>query len=282
MFYNSKDQSVLRDGHLLTEYAYGRPVTAAAQSFLDTQTVHKGKYLRHKNHETNVVEEAFSRAPMMCNAIKSRGYTNVLFVGHYNDHQTHWMLDKFSGRMVDVMPEERSDMQTFPDLNIVSQFVPFLWNLIGYEGTFSITRPPEEKHKGVMHRVYDMFGVSSNALSCSSQYKHGMSSWTLESEKEEKFDAVVFLGVPMSDPEVGFEEDQVRETFAPYCTPDFEMVDVYYGVNYKNKWQNGEAKDFTPHIETSFTVRASWDEEFGGKEDRPEEFNIMDRMFSVY
>ena len=48
----------------------------------------------------------------------SRGYKNILFVGHFNDHQTHWMLDKF-GRMIDVLPEERQDMQTFPDVNIV-------------------------------------------------------------------------------------------------------------------------------------------------------------------
>jgi len=109
-----------------------------------------------------------------------------------------------------------------------------------------------------------------------------MSGWTLDAEKEEKFDAVVFLGVPMSDPEVGFEEDQVRETFAPYCTPDFEMVDVYYGADYSSKWQNGESKDFTPHVETAFTLRASWDENFGGKYDCPEEFYTMDRMFTVY
>jgi len=83
----------------------------------------------------------------------------------------------------------------------------------------------------------------------------------------------------MDDPEVGFEEDQVREIFAPYCTPSFEMVDVYYGSNYQNKWQNGEAKDFTPNIETAFTVRSSWDDDLSGES---EEFDIMDRMFSVY
>jgi len=282
MFYNPKNQSVLLDGEVSTIYTYGDLLASEVQSFLNLSTLHKGKYLRYKNHEINVVKEAFSRAPMMCNAIKSRGYTNVLFVGHYNDYQTHWMLDKFSGRMVDLMPEERSDMQTFPDLNIVSQFVPLLWSAMKYEGDFAVVRPTEDKYQGVMHGMYDTFDVSSNALSCSGQYKHGMSGWTLDAEKEEKFDAVVFLGVPMSDPEVGFEEDQVRETFAPYCTPDFEMVDIYYGASYPSKWQNGEAKDFTPHIETAFTVRVSWDEDFGGKYDCPEEFDIMDRMFTVY
>jgi len=284
MFYNPKDESVLKDGTLLSE------VPAATKkvhfdflnSCLKENTSRKGKYLRFSNDEVHVVAELFSRGSMMCNAIMSRGYNNILFVGHYNDHQTHWVLDKFSGRMVDVMPEERSSMHTFPDLNIVAQFIPLVMWTYGYDASFSLVRPPEEKHTGVITSVNEKFSLDKKSLSCSSQYKHGMSSWSLDADKEEKFDAVIFLGVPMHDPETGFEEDQVRETFAPYCTSDFEMIDIYYGTDYSNKWQNGEEKDFTPHIETAFTVRTSWDEDFGGKEDRPEEFDIMDRMFSVY
>jgi len=284
MFYNPKDESVLRDGTLLSEVpaASKRAHFDFLNKCLKENTTRKGKYLRYSNNEVHAVAELFSRGPMMCNAIMSRGYNNILFVGHYNDHQTHWLLDKFSGRMVDVMPEERSSMHSFPDLNITSQFIPLVMWMYGYEPSFSVVRPSEEKYTGVMTEAYDMFSLDKKSLSCSSQYKHGMSGWTLDAEKEEKFDAVVFLGVPMSDPEVGFEEDQVRETFAPYCTPDFEMVDIYYGASYPSKWQNGEAKDFTPHIETAFTVRVSWDEDFGGKYDCPEEFDIMDRMFTVY
>ena len=291
MFYNPKDESILRDGEVainFSEVAKGRLVSVI-QVMLQSVTTGQGKYLRYKNDEINIIEEAFSRAPMMCNALASRGYKNILFVGHYNDHQTHWMLDKFAGRMVDILPEDRADMQTYPDLNIIAQFVPIVWRLMrfGWDDvtqpkSFSIPRPPEDKHKGVMHEIYTNVDVASESLSCSAQYKHGIPSWELDAQKEEKYDAVVFLGVPMHDPEVGFEEDQVRETFAPYCTPDFEMVDIYYGANYENNWQNGESKDFAPHIETAFTLRASWDEDFGGKYDYPEEFDIMDRMFSVY
>lgn len=288
MFYNPKDESILRNGDVainFSEIAKGRLVEALLAS-IKGATTEQGKYLRYQNTEVNVIEEAFSRAPMMCNALASRGYKNVLFVGHYNDHQTHWMLDKFASRMVNVLPPSREGMQTFPDLNIIAQFVPVLWRAMrfGWEDvsqpmSFSVVRPPESKHKGTMHKIYDWMDVSSRALSCSSQYKHGISSWSLDADNEEKFDAVVFLGVPMEDPEVGFEEDQVREMFAPYCTPSFEMVDVYYGANYQNKWQNGNQKDFTPNIETAFTVRSSWDDGLSGE---AEEFDIMDRMFSVY
>lgn len=284
MFYNPKDESILKDGTNLENVPSGSKHVHFnfLNSALKENTTRKGKYLRYSNDEVHCVEEIFSRGSMMCNAIMSRGYSNILFVNHHNDHQTHWILDKFSGRMVDVMPEERSDMHTFPDLNVISQFIPLVCRVYGYDVSFSMTRSPEPKHSGVFSGVSEKFSLDQKSISCSSQYKHGISGWTLNAEKEEKFDAVVFLGVPMSDPEVGFEEDQVRETFAPYCTPDFEMVDIYYGASYLSKWQNGEAKDFTPHIETAFTIRASWDEDFGGKEDRPEEFDIMDRMFSVY
>jgi hypothetical protein len=284
MFYNPKEEHILKESRIVSSISSGLKTLQFnhINSNLKKLSTNKGKYVRYKNDELHIVEEVFSRGTMMCNAIMSCDYNNVLFVGHYNDFQTHWMLDKFADRMVDIMPEDRSNMHTFPDLNIIAQFIPVVMRSFGYDLKFSLVRPPEPKYKGVMHGVYESFTLDERSISCSTQYKHGMSGWTLDADKEEKFDAVVFLGVPMSDPEVGFEEDQVRETFAPYCTPDFEMLDVYYGTDYSNKWQNGEEKDFTPHIETAFTVRVSWDEDFGGKYDYPEEFDIMDRMFSVY
>lgn len=286
MFYNPKEELILKKGQTLDTVSAKTKFSIFdyLEVCLEENTNHKGKYLRFRNMEMHCIEEIFSRGTMMCNAIMSRGYNNILFVGHYNDHQSHWMLDQFSGRMVDVMPSERVELfrQTFPDLNVMCQFIPVVMQSYGYDASFSVVRPPEEKYTGVMLPVHEKFGLDQRSLSCSVQYKHGITGWNLDAQKEDKFDAVVFLGVPMQYPEVGFEEDQVRERFAPFCTPDFEMIDIYYGANYENKWQNGEAKDFTPHIETAFTVRASWDEDFGGKEDRPEEFDIMDRMFSVY
>lgn len=282
MFYTPKTEQVLRDGKTLNDFR------EVYKSFLSTflhihakkLTSHKGKYIRYKNSEVDVLDEAINRCPMFCNAIASRGYKNILFIGHYNDHQTHWMLDKFTDRLVDLLPPEREDMHSFPDLNIVAQFIPVLMEIGGYKINFALPRPPEEKHKGVMHELYERTGLQNNSLSCDSQYKLGAHMWSLDADKEEKFDAVVFLGVPMADPEVGFEEDQVREKFAPYCTPDFEMVDIYYGIPSDIKWQNGEKKESTSNIETAFVIRSSWDDSV--KEGRPEEFDIMDRMFSVY
>ena len=138
MFFNDKDEIILKDGSTESfisgeeKLGLSRHLNSVAKDV----TVKRGKYLRYKNDELNVIEEAINRAPMFCNALMSRGYKNILFVGHYNDHQTHWMLDKFAGRMVDVLPEEREDMQTFPDLNIVSQFIPLVLRMMRYDVSF--------------------------------------------------------------------------------------------------------------------------------------------------
>ena len=129
--------------------------------------------------------------------------------------------------------------------------------------------------------IFSIFqnSMTDRSLMSSHQYKHGQSSLSIEGDHE-KFDAVVFLGVPMQDSSVGFEEDQVREVFAPYCTPTFEMVDIYYGVPSEVKWVNGEEKDSYQNVQYAFDIRSSWDPSMNAG--YPEEFNIMDRMFSVY
>ena len=95
-----------------------------------------------------------------------------------------------------------------------------------------------------------------------------------------KFDAVVFLGVPMTDKEVGFEESQVKEIFAPHCTPEFEMVDIYYGAPSSVKWYNGEKKESDSMVDTAFSIRSQWDEDTA--KGRPEESDIMKKMISVF
>ena len=281
MFYNSKDEVILTDG-TKQEFVKGFHKDALTRYFnseLKGMTTNNGKYLRYKNDDVNVIEEAMSRAPMFCNALKSRGYKNILFVGHFNEGQTHWMLDQFAGRMIDLLPPERSEMQTFPDMNIVAQFIPMVMKSFNYDGDFTVVRPPEPKYKGVMHDLYMLNGMRDDTLGSSQQYKHGQDSWTLEGEHE-KFDAVVFLGVPMVDKEVGFEEIQVREIFAPHCTPEFEMVDIYYGAPSSVKWYNGEEKESNSMVDTAFSIRAQWDE--ATAKGRPEESDIMKRMISVF
>ena len=84
----------------------------------------------------------------------------------------------------------------------------------------------------------------------------------------------------MQNQGVGFEEDQVREIFAPMCTPEFDMVDIYYGAPSAVKWFNGEEKDSKTMVDTAFALRSLWDSEMS--EGRPEECDIMHSMVKVF
>lgn len=281
MFFSTKGESILVDGTTQKQVrgTFKNWMATEMNSYLNSITIRDGKYLRHSSTEVNMCEEMMSRGAMFANALTFQGYKNILFVGHFNDGQTHWMLDKFAGRMVDLLPPERESSHSFPDMNIVAQAIPLVMSMYEYEVDFTVARPPEAKHKGAMCGLYDAFKVGVKSLECSQQYKHGQAAWSLDGEHE-KFDAVVFLGVPMQDQEVGFEEDQVREIFAPMCTPEFDMVDIYYGAPSPVKWFNGEEKDSKTMVDTAFALRSTWDDQMS--EGRPEECDIMHSMIKVF
>lgn len=280
MFFNTKDEFILKDG--VTQASIDGTLKADmiySMQYCLSENIRQGKYLRHKSDEIVMSEEMLSRGAMFCNALAHQGYKNILFVGHFNDGQTHWMLDKFAGRMIDLLPPERDHMNSFPDMNIIAQSIPLVMQLFNYDVNFTLCHPPEPKYQGAMHELYEWFSLENRYAECSQQYKHGQSSWTIEGEHE-KFDAVVFLGVPMQDQEVGFEEDQVREIFAPMCTPEFDMVDIYYGAPSAVKWFNGEEKDSKTMVDAAFALRSVWDDDIS--EGRQEECDIMHNMIKVF
>ena len=86
----------------------------------------------------------------------------------------------------------------------------------------------------------------------------------------------------MAHPETGFEEDQVRETFAPYCTEDFDIIDIWYGAPSPNRWINGEEQDSSTGVEEAFAVRSIWDGDVQSQGDRPEEEMIMKGMVKIF
>jgi hypothetical protein len=283
MFFSTQDEAILRDG-TKQEFVLGSEKATLSRTLnrsLKEITTSSGKYLRYRNSDLDMIEESISRTPMFCNALMSNGYKNILFVGHFNDGQTHWMLDQFAERMITVMPEERRHMQSFPDLNVTAQFIPLLMKQFAYKCDFSVVRPPEAKYKGVMHAMYMQHSLETHTLACSQQYKHGQTSWSLDAQ-DQKFDAVVFLGIPMQNQDVGFEESQVRETFAPMCTPDFDLVDIYYGAPSSVKWYNGEEKDSQTMVDTAFSVRAQWDADAGQGGGCQTEHDIMSDMIKVF
>lgn len=288
MFFNVIKELVLRDkteqGPLL-QYVSGAEKETLARVLngdIKSNIARNSLYLVFRNDEMNVVEEVINRAPMYLNVLKNRGYKNILFVTHFNAGQLSWILGKGDGRMVEVFPPERSHLQSMVDINIALQFLPMIHHYYGYKGDFKIIRPAESHHRGIMHALYASNNMFAHTLDGSSQYKHGKPSHNIETPALELFDAVVFLGVPKVNGETTFTAQSVREVFAPLCTPDFEMVDIYYGPGDKTKWVDGVRKDITADLDFVFANRSDWDPEVKTAGGRPEEYELMRRIISVY
>ena len=117
--------------------------------------------LRYKTEEVHMVAEAMNRVPMYCNLITSLGYKNILFIGHFNTSQYKWLLDRKevdpNTRMYDCFPPERNGFLHYPDPHILFQFIPIFMKHWGYEPKITFARPPESRHKGIIHHLYNLF-----------------------------------------------------------------------------------------------------------------------------
>lgn len=288
MFFNLLNEIILRDtsdGHLY-QYVYGEEKEAIARKLHGQIEEEKRTHnipLHHRNQETSTVEEALNRAPMFLNAIKNRGYKNILFVGHFNQHQLSWVLPHVNDRIVDVLPPERSLFTSVVDHNIVVQFLPLVMKMYGYKGDFSYTSPDENRFRGIMHTLYDLNGLRPHMVKTVNQYRHGMSAEELGLglDPAQRYDAVVFLGVPKRNANA-FSVGNVRELFAPYCTEDFEIVDLWYGAPDNERFADGQEKDNSVDLDVAWTTRAQWEENFQRDGGRPEELEIFKRMMSIY
>ena len=287
MFYSQKNELILRDlnedGSALYQFVYGGEKELLASELstqLKTILHDEGKYLAYNNGDVSTIDEVLNRVPMFLNMLKHRGYKNILYVGHFNDGQYRWILDQYADRVLDVLPPERSGLGSIVDPNIIVQYLPLLHKAFNYRGDFKVARPTRSKHRGILHSLYNQNGLQGHMLQASSQYSHGNLDWSIEST-ENKFDAVVFLGCPKYDNEA-FSEREVRAQFAPHCTPDFELVDLYYGAPDAGKWVGGEKKSTTSEIDVAFTTRSQWDSEIQDGGGRPEEVENFRRMLTVF
>lgn len=282
MFFSLENELITRDGEKFN-FVYGEEKEAIVRAWNAQVTIESnrnGQYLRHKNFDINFCEEVMNRGPMFINLLKLMGYKNILFVGHFNNSQPSWILDKFAGRVIDVQPPERSQIQWAIDHNVMFQFLPMVHKALGYKGDFKVVSPEPVRHRGVMHAMYKMNGIdAADMCKSATQYRHGLTSdkWSMEAPAE-KFDAVVFLGVPKN--QGAFDTAQVKECFASYCTPDFDVVDLYYGQPDDTKWRGGEKKDHQVALEQVWSNRVAWDPSVISG--RPEEIEIMSRMVSVF
>ena len=289
MFFNTINETILRETNEngpVWRFVYGSEKEDMARSLNGqiNENVKANKlYLRHASSDINTIEETLSRSPMYCNFLKTKGYENILFVGHFNTGQHSWLLPWDADRHVDLLPPERTGMGQLVDPNIVLQFIPLIWKMYSYTGDIKVCQPPESKHKGIMHALYKNNGLSNSMIPTSCQYRHGMDKFEFNLSLpvgQSKFDAVVFLGVPKN--EESFSSEQVKACFSPICTSDFDLVDMYYNGGDFTKFIFGEKEDNTESLTRVFSNRSEWDAAVREDGGRPEELLLMDRIISVY
>ena len=249
--------------------------------------------LTYKNEWCHSVAETINRAPMYCNFLTSRGYQNILFVGHFWVGQYNWLhprkeVDPTSG-MLYPFPPERDNKPWYPDIDVITQFIPIIHRLWNYSPKITIVRPPEPRHKGVVHHLYNLFKVSENLIESNKQYKHGEDTFELlnwePQNSSDLFDAVVFAGVPMKDGDQSFQLSQLKEIFNPYVTSNCEYVDIYQnqGVDGDTRFfrNRDREQDVTGSLGAVITARAVWDRETRNQ-GRKEEYGFLKNQIRVF
>lgn len=256
----------------------------------------QGLVLTYKNKAVHMVAEAMNRVPMYCNALTSRGYHNILFVGHFWTGQYEWILERSTinprTTMYDQFPPERDGSNWYPDIHILLQFIPIFMKQWKYHPEVSIVRPPEPRHKGIIHHLYNKYKVAENLVTCNQQYQMGMGPDEIAFDgwdPENKYDALVFLGVPRKHGTESFTMQQVKDTFGHMLTPNAEIVDIWN--QYDNVQSSTGLRFFMDHrayglenrstLSEVFHCRSTWD-----KETRNQgigaEFDFMKRFLKFY
>mgnify|MGYP003325611501 CR=1 len=247
--------------------------------------------LQYKNDHVHVIAEAVNRAPMYCNFLTSRGYKNILFVGHFDVADYKWFherqVDDPASRMHDMFPPERQGNLFYPNIDIIVQFIPIFLNLWNYEPKVTIVRPPEPKHKGLMHHLYNKFRVTDNMVQSNKQYKHVVDGYELDiPEGTAKFDAVVFAGVPNQEGETAFQLQQIQDIFAPYLTSNAHYVDIYQNQGTSRSFRFFRdnvrtEKDIAGNLGAVMTARSIWDKETRNQ-GRGHEYAFLKRQIRVF
>lgn len=288
MFFSLLNEKILRD---MTEtgpvyqYVYGeekKKIVLDLRGTIDKDLARNSIKLKHSTPQIDTVEEALNRAPIFLNAIKHRGYKNILFVGHCNGDQDNWILDPALDRVIHALPPERAGSTEVVDPNIMLQFLPIIHREFGYKGGLGCTVSADPRFREVMHAVQVRAGLQKHMIGTTPQYRHGMTAEELELQPSDvKFDAVVFLGVPKHNNEP-FNLDMVKEAWSSVTTEDAEFIDLYYGAPDANKFVGAEKKDHSADLQVAWTTRAQWENDFQKDGGRPEEYDIFDKMISIY
>lgn len=238
---------------------------------------------------SHTVSDVFNYCPMILNYLTLRGYAKILFIGHFNTAQKKWCMPRGTDRDLFSTPSHKAQEQSMVDPNIWIQFLPLVhqaykyYNPQGYDMRIHTLVPPESRHRGIMHGVYQRYEL--DLIPVNKQYKHAPdANVDITTVRDWKFDCVVFAGVPKENENTQFSHHHIRSTFAKYCTPDFDIVDLNYQPTDPDKHIEGALVPNQEWLNEVFAIRNIWDDHFRAlpEEDKGIEYQILDNIISTY
>lgn len=237
---------------------------------------------RWKDRFSHTVNDVFNYCPMVLNYLTLKGYKKILFVGHYNASQRSWTFPRKSDRQIHKTPTIKSTEETMVDPNVWVQFLPIVRMAHNYPFEMHTCKPSQWRYRELMHSLYMRYEI--DLINCEKQYKHGMENFNLEQLPDTQYDAVVFAGVPKNFEDSSFSHHHIRTLFAPYCTPDFDIVDINYQDPDPDKYIQGATDTNNEWLNEVFVNRCIWDEKFREleDEDRNIEYGLLDNMINTY
>jgi len=185
------------------------------------------------------IEKMLVVSPILLNVIANREPENVLFVGHHDQGKNrNWNRD---------------------NLNILSQLIPIVHRVYGFSFEMTLLKPSSPKNLGTIWHLYNQFELSS--MQFNKQYVHGEKVLIkdVENQPDEKFDTVIFAGVPHTS---RFSGVTLQKVWERWCKPHFELVDIYDGGETQDRFIDQEHRqDIERDVSRAFTLRSEHDRE---------------------
>jgi len=147
------------------------------------------------------------------NTFNVMGRNNVLFVTNFNDSE--WSNFNLKNE------EVSNPLSLKPNLGLF--WTPIIDQVMNGECAVNFTSTFQDGDQSVLKYIHGRFGVPST--NCNEKYELGMTNWTIDMPTE-KYDTVMLSGIPNPSGQVHNIED-IKATFAPYCTDDFILIDEF-------------------------------------------------------
>jgi hypothetical protein len=165
-------------------------------------------------------ERHIPQSLLLNNILSAKKYQNVLFIPSFRNNLFPRLLDASY-----ILNVPNVNYHMMPCTNKYYELPPNIW--VAYP----------EGHTSLYHDLMDGFGV--NFCMSNGMYTMGDSTYEVTAPDGVEFDCVYLAGHPMPSDDTYFNAEDIKNDFAPYCTPDFDLHDVRRRSLYKEEYQRG-------------------------------------------